>query len=75
MLNKPKVEKLSMEQIVERIANTHSDDGLDLLIHNDVKWKIAGLNGKTFPINDEGQVPNRILLTMREEVILTARIG
>lgn len=71
-----KLEKISsLEEIASRIVNSHSDEGLDLLILNDVKWKIVEMNGKACTIRDEGQVPNRLLLSMQEEIIKAARVG
>lgn len=66
---------MTLEEIIAKLPGMHQEQGTDLLLKHDLKWKIVGMNGRDFPTKDEGQVPGRVLLTFREEVIQTARAG
>lgn len=66
---------MTIEEIINKLPGLHQDDATDILIKHDMKWKIVGMNGKHFPTKDEGEIPNRVLLTYLEEHVETARMG
>lgn len=61
--------------VLTKIVGKHTDKGFDDLLKANLSWKIEGMNGKKLPVSDEGQVPNRVLVTLWEETIESARMG
>lgn len=66
--------KPTPEQVAESVKGLHTDKGFDVLLQNDLVWRIVKMNGHDVGRPEDVRA-DRVLVALHEEVIVDAQLG